>query len=166
MFPSVARSGTDRLAAPSPWYSTNFPDHARVAQPLGDVQDQVGRGDAFAQPAVEMHAHHVGHQQVDRLAEHRRLGFDSADAEADHPEAIDHWRVRVGADQGVGIEHAVPVEHAAGEEFEIHLVADAKPRRHDAQALEGRVPHLRKRYRSLFRRNSISVLRLSASARP
>ena len=46
-------------------------------------------------------------------------------------------RVRVGADQRVGIQHAVLLEHAARQELEVHLVADAEPRRDDPQAVEG-----------------------------
>ena len=114
-----------------------LPDHARLPQQLGDAQDQVGRGHALAQCAVEMHADHVGQEEVDRLAEHRRLGLDPADAPTDHPEPVDHRRVRVGADQRVGIQHAVLLENAARQELEVHLVADAEPRRDDPQAVKG-----------------------------
>ena len=111
-------------------------DDARLPQELGDAQDQVGRGHALAQPAVEVHADHVGQEEIDRLAEHRRLRLDPADSPADDSEPVDHRRVRVGADQRVGIQHAVLLEHAARQELEVHLVADAEPRRHDPQAVE------------------------------
>ena len=87
-------------------------------------------------PAVEVHADHVGQQEIDRLAEHRRLRLDAADSPADDPEPVDHRRVRVGADQRVGVQHAVLLEHAARQELEVHLVADAEPRRDDPQAVE------------------------------
>ena len=83
-----------------------------------------------------MHADHVGQEEVDRLAEHRRLGLDAADAPADDAEPVDHRRVRVGADQRVGIQHAVLLEDAARQELEVHLVADAEARRDDPQAVE------------------------------
>jgi hypothetical protein len=38
-----------------------------------------------------------------RLAEHRGLGLDAADAPAEHGQAVDHRGVAVGADQRVGI---------------------------------------------------------------
>ena len=43
--------------------------------------------------------------------EQRRLGLDAADAPAEHAEAVDHRRVGVGADHGVGVghQHAVDV---------------------------------------------------------
>src|SRR5207245_10238664 len=47
------------------------------------------------------------HEHRERLAEHSRLGFDAADAPAQHPEPVDHRRVRVGADERVRERHAV-----------------------------------------------------------
>ena len=51
-----------------------------------------------------MHAHHIRRQEIDRLAQHARLGLDAADAPADDAQAVDHRRVRIRADQRVGIE--------------------------------------------------------------
>ena len=42
-------------------------------------------------------------EEVNRLPEHRGLRLDATDAPADDAEAVDHRRVRVGADQRVGI---------------------------------------------------------------
>ena len=39
----------------------------------------------------------------DRLAEHRRLGLDPADAPAEDAQAVNHRRVRVGPDQRVRV---------------------------------------------------------------
>ena len=50
-----------------------------------------------------LEADHLGEQHRHRLAEHRRLGLDAADAPAEHGEAVDHGGVAVGADQRVGI---------------------------------------------------------------
>ena len=49
-----------------------------------------------------MHADDVRRQEINRLPEHARLGFDAADAPADNAEAVDHRRVRIGADERVG----------------------------------------------------------------
>ena len=51
-----------------------------------------------------MHAHYFGGEQIDRLSEHARFRLNSADAPADHAEAVDHGGVRVGADERVGVE--------------------------------------------------------------
>ena len=81
-------------------------DHALLAQHLRDGQDQVGRGAAFRQPAVQLEADHRRQQHGDRLAQHAGLGLDPADAPADHAQAVDHGGVRIGADQRIGIGHA------------------------------------------------------------
>ncbi len=76
-------------------------------------------------------------QHRDRLAEHRGLGLDAAHSPTEHAEAVDHRRVRVGADERVGIREAVAVaEHDLREELEVHLVADAAVGREHAQRLE------------------------------
>jgi hypothetical protein len=86
---------------------------------------------------VKVNADDVGQQQVNGLAEHRRLGLDPANTPSDHPEAVDHGGVRVGADQCVGIQVAVLLQDAAREKLEVHLVANAKARRDDSQAGKG-----------------------------
>ena len=80
MFPRVARSGTDRVAAPSPWYSTNFPTTRACRKSSVMRRTRSVAVTPVAQNAVKMHAHDVGQQQIHRLAQHRRFGFDSADA--------------------------------------------------------------------------------------
>ena len=56
-----------------------------------------------------MEADHFGDDHRDRLAEHRRLRLDPADAPAQDAEAVDHGGVAVGADQRVGIGDLPPV---------------------------------------------------------
>jgi hypothetical protein len=50
-----------------------------------------------------MHADDIRREEINRLAEHARFRFDAADAPADDAEAVDHRRVRVRADERVGI---------------------------------------------------------------
>ena len=107
MLAIVARSGTGSDAAPAPKNSTNLPTTFALRSISVTVQHQVGRRHAFAQAPVQVHADHVRRQEIDRLAEHARLGLDAADAPADDADAVDHRRVRVGADQRVGIVDAV-----------------------------------------------------------
>ncbi len=111
-------------------------DDARRAQDLRHGEDEVGRGRAVRQLAVEPEADDLGHEHRDRLPEHRRLGLDAADAPAEHAEPVDHRRVRVGADERVGERLPVPCLDDAREELEVHLVADPGVRRHDLQRVE------------------------------
>ena len=78
------------------------PDDAERAQHLGHDEDEVGRGRAARQLAVEADADDPGHRLVERLAEEDRLGLDPADAVAEDAEAVDHRGVRVGPDERVG----------------------------------------------------------------
>ncbi len=77
-----------------------------------------------------------GHEHRDRLAEHRGLGLDPADAPTEHAEAVDHRRVRVGSDERVGEGDAVTLLDDTREELEIHLMDDSRARRHDLEVVE------------------------------
>ena len=90
----------------------------------------------------ELEADHARDQHRHRLAEHRGLGLDAADAPAEHAEAVDHRRVRVGADERVGVACTAVVrvsssEDHAREVLEVDLVDDAGVRRDDLEVLEG-----------------------------
>ena len=122
-------------------------DHAVPAQHLRDGEHEVGGGRALLQLALELEADHARDEHRHRLAEHRGLGLDAADAPAQHAQPVDHRRVRVGPDERVGIGlHRVALAVARGlvareddprEVLEVDLVHDAGVRRHHAQALEG-----------------------------
>ena len=84
-------------------------DDALLAQHLRDGQHEIRRGDAFLELAGEPEADDFGQQHRNRLAEHRGLRFDAADAPAEHAEPVDHGGVRIGADAGVGIGDDVAV---------------------------------------------------------
>ncbi len=88
-------------------------DHAVLAQHLGHGQHQIGRGRAFRQLAGELEADDLRNQHRRRLAEHRGFRLDAADAPAEHAEAVDHRRVRIGAEHGVRIRPQLrrPVSH-------------------------------------------------------
>ena len=108
-------------------------DDAGLAQDLGHRQHEVGGGRAFAQRAAQPEADDLRHEHRERLAEHRRLGLDPADAPAEHAEPVDHRRVRVGPDQRVRERDAVAVLDDAREVLEVDLMADAGPGRHDLE---------------------------------
>ena len=114
-----------------------LPDDAGLAQDLRDGEHEVGRGRALGQRAGQLEADDLRHEHRERLAEHRRLGLDPADAPAEHAEAVDHRRVRVGADERVREGLAVARLDDAREELEVDLVDDAGVRRHDLEVVEG-----------------------------
>ena len=140
----VARSARLICARPGPVELHELLDHALLAEHLGDGQDQVGGGDALAQAAGELEAHHLGRDHVERLAQHHRLGLDAAHAPAQDAQAVDHRGVRVGAHQGVGegdLPAVVRVLHDdLGQELQVHLVDDAGGGRHHAEVGEGLLP--------------------------
>ena len=113
---------------------------AERSEHLGDDQDEVGRGRGPRQLAVEADADDPRHRLVERLAQQDGLGLDPADAVAEHPEPVDHRRVRVRPDERVR-ERDPPVGVGAvaddrREELEVDLVDDPGARRHDAQVAE------------------------------
>ena len=131
MLPMVARlasgSGSDAVAVEL----DELADHAVLAQHLGDRQHEVGGGGALGQLAGELEADHARDEHRHRLAEHRGLGLDAADAPADHADAVDHRGVGVGADEGVGVGRSVPStrgEDRAGEVLDVDLVARCRCR--------------------------------------
>ncbi len=112
--------------------------HALLAQHLGDGEHQVGGGAALIEAAMEFKTDHRGQQHGDGLAEHAGLGFNAADAPAEHAEAVDHGGVRIGADHGIGIHRAVLVaEDDLCEILQVDLVDDAGVGRDDAEVPEG-----------------------------
>jgi hypothetical protein len=128
-----------------------FAHHALLPQHLGDAEHEVGRRRALGELAGQPEADHLRQEHRDRLAEHRRLGLDAADAPAQDPQAVDHRGVRVGADQGVRIgpgrpgaarRGAVVVvhHHHPRQVLEVHLVDDAGVRRHHLEVVERRLP--------------------------
>jgi hypothetical protein len=112
---------------------------ALPSQDLRHREDEVGRGCALGDLPGEPEADHLRDQHRHRLAKHRGLGFDAADAPAKHPEAVDHRGVGVRADQRVRVRLWCGPgcrEHHAGEILEVHLVDDTRVRRHHAEPLK------------------------------
>jgi hypothetical protein len=139
MFEIVARSGEMPQARPEELDEP--PHHSVAAQHLGDGQHHVRRRRARRRCPLQAHTHDLGNQQTDRLAKHRGLRLDAADAPADDAEPVHHGRVRVGADQRVGVCLRRPVgppagEHHASQVLEVHLVDDASRGRHDLEVVE------------------------------
>lgn len=72
----------------------------------------------------------------DGLAEHDGLSLDTANTPAGNTEAIDHGCMRIGTNDGVGVEHIVLVENNTREVLEIDLMDDTRARRHDLEVVE------------------------------
>ena len=136
MFESVARSASESAERPSPQNSTKRP----TTPCLRSISVSVSTRSVAVTPSRsapgQAHADDRGRAELERLAEHHGLGLDAADAEAEHAEAVDHRRVRVGADERVGHGDAVADRDDAAEVLEVDLVHDAHARRHDAEGAE------------------------------
>ncbi len=131
---------------------------------------------AFAKCAGELEADDLRHEHRDRLAEHRGLGFDPADAPAEHAEAVDHRRVRIGADERVrigwgSVAVAVPASSSVVKTTRARYsrltwwtmpVSGGTTRKF----WNAFCPHRRKAYRSRLRVNSSSAFVRNARAVP
>ena len=114
--------------------------HALLPEHLGHRKHQIGGGGAEGQLAHQLHSHDLGDEHEVRLAQHHRFRLDAAHAPADNAEAVDHGRVRVGADQRVRIGGELaelrPELHHRRQVLEVDLVDDAGARRHDPEVVE------------------------------
>src|SRR3989454_8774070 len=110
---------------------------ALLAEELGEREHEVGRGRADRELALEPDAHDDRPREVRRLAEHRGLGLDAADAPAEHAEAVDHRGVRVGAEERVRHRDAVAHDDDLREPLEVHLVTYPGTGWDDPEGLEG-----------------------------
>ena len=86
---------TPRTCPPRPW---------RAASPPLSAPDRCRWCPLTSRP-VRLKPNNLGDQHRNRLAQHRGLGLDPADAPAKHGRAVDHGGVAVGADKGVWIGH-------------------------------------------------------------
>ncbi|GIW20358.1 MAG: hypothetical protein KatS3mg065_0654 [Chloroflexota bacterium] len=78
-------------------------DDPEAAEHLGDDEDEIGRRRARRQLAGEADPDDPRHRDVEGLAEEDGLGLDPADAVAEDAEGVDHRRVGIGPDEGVGV---------------------------------------------------------------
>ena len=113
-------------------------DDAVAAQQLGDREHDVGRGHALARRAGEAQPDDRWDQHRGGLAEHRGLGLDAADAPAEHAEAVDHRRVRVGADERCRRRPRRRARRRRATRYSrLTWWQMPMPGRHDAEVLEG-----------------------------
>jgi hypothetical protein len=140
MLPMVARLANGTAATPFAVEFHELADHAVVAQLLGDGQDDVRGGGAGGDGAGELEADNARDQHGNGLAKHGGLGFDAANAPAEHAQAVDHGGVGVRADAGVrvGTEDAVNFagHDGACQVFDVDLVDDAGSRGDNLEVVE------------------------------
>src|SRR3546814_9957144 len=115
--------------------------HTLGAEHLRYCQHQVGCRDAFGQRARQLETDDFGDKHAHRLTQHGRFRFDAAHAPAEHAQTVNHCRVTVRTDAGVGISHcrARGVRRSPDRLrniFKIHLVADASAGRHNLEVIE------------------------------
>src|SRR5579859_7067534 len=129
----IAQAGTSKFY--------ELANHSSFTQHLCDSQYQVGRRHSLGQRPGQAHPNDFRREQIQRLPQQYSFRFDAAYAPAQHAQAINHGGVRVGADQrvGEGCRFAVLFlcHDNGGQIFQVHLVADTSPRRHDAEVAEG-----------------------------
>ena len=121
-------------------------DDALLAKHLGDREHEVGRRRSLGQGSGQLHADDLRDQHRHWLPEHRGLGLDAADAPSKDAQTVDHRRVRVGADERVGVQRApvLALHDDPGQVLEVDLVHDALVRRHDLEVAKRRLPPLEK----------------------
>ncbi len=96
-----------------------------LAQEFGQRQHDIGRGDAFLRLACELDADDVRQAHPRSAAQHHAFRFQSADANRQHAQRVDHRCVRVGADQRIGKGHALQRLHYRRHALQVDLVQDA-----------------------------------------
>src|SRR5688572_4684392 len=113
-----------------------FADDFRLPQHLRYPQNQIRGSHSFAHLTVQVNANDVGREDINRLAQHRRLCLDAADAPTHDSQTIDHGRVRVGAYQSIRIIDAKLFPDRLRQILEIHLMADTYAGRHYAKTIK------------------------------
>ena len=121
-----------------------FPHHAKLAQHLGDGEHEVGGGNPFTQLAGQLEANDIGNQHGDRLSEHCRFRFDTANAPPQYAQTVNHSGMGIGTDQGVRIGHPFIAlqfaPHRLPQVFKVDLMANTGARWHYAEAAERLLP--------------------------
>src|SRR5688572_1477430 len=110
-------------------------NHLRATHHLGNTQNEIGCSHSIAQTAAQVNTNNVRRQEVDRLAQHSSLGFDATDTPTNNTQTVDHSRVRIRADERVGIVNIL-LPNVLCEILEIDLVTDADARRNDRESVE------------------------------
>ena len=147
----LARNANEKGLKVKPWVKTSLApgskvvtDYLEKAQLDDDLEAlgfyTVGGGGAFLERARQLEADNVRDQHRDRLAEHRGFCLDATDAPAEHADAVNHRRMRIGANDRIRIRLSrvacLVVEYDATEILQVDLVDDARVGRNHAEVFE------------------------------
>ncbi len=80
-----------------------FPNDALTAQNFDYAKDQVGGCGTLGKGAVQFKSNNIRNQHGHCLAEHCGLRLDSTCTPTEHPQAINHGRVRISPDHRIRI---------------------------------------------------------------
>ena len=115
--------------------------HARRPQAFYDRQRQVRGCGTLRQPAHQFQPDHIRQGHFQRFAQHGRDRLNPPHAPPQHPQPIDHRRVRVRAYQRIGEDLFTAVHGALGhhlrQALQVDLVHDALARRHHPEVIKG-----------------------------
>ena len=116
MLVMVARSGTDRLAMPSPPHSMIAPTPPLTRENPQQLQADILRGDERAQMAGQIDLEHLRHGDIIRAAAHGDCHVQTTGTHGQHADAAAGGRVAVRPDKGLA---------GLAEALQMDLVADA-----------------------------------------
>ena len=116
-------------------------NNALGAQHFNDFQNKVGTCGAFDHRTCQFKADNLGDQHRNRLTQHRRFGFDTANTPAQYGRAVDHGCVAVCTNQRIRIGNCFAVlvsvcPNGLRQVFKVYLVTDTCARGNNAEIVE------------------------------
>ena len=108
-------------------------DNPQFPQLLGEGEHQVRGGTHRIHRSGEADSDHPGDRHEIRLSEHYGFGFDASDTPTHDPKTVDHGRMAICSDQGIGKQDTLLGTHTLRKVLEVHLVADSRVWRHDTE---------------------------------
>ena len=121
-----------------------FSNHAKLTQHLNNAQHKIRRRRPFLHLSGNLKSNHFRNKHRNRLPQHRGLGFNPANTPTKHRQPIHHRRMRVRPNQRIRINHPILFPHSLRDIFQIHLMANPRPRRHNAKILKRPLPPFQK----------------------
>jgi len=112
-------------------------DDSALTELLDNSEDQIGGGGVLGEVSVKSETNDLREHHGDSLAKHDGFSLNTTNTPASNAETVNHGGVRVSADNGVGVEETVAVEHGSREVLEVDLMDNTGARGNDAEVIEG-----------------------------
>ena len=112
-------------------------NYATLTEHVGASEDEISGCRVRWQISHKFKAYDFGKYHRNLLTEHDRLSLNASDTPTNDTKSIDHGRVRVSANNGIGVEDTVLLKDYPGEPLKIHLMYDTVSRWDDSEVLEG-----------------------------